>query len=129
MPITPRIDEMLTETVRLIVDAEKCDRDQMTFRPFEIYRGNTQIGSGDYTTCHTCRLVELGEIGFIEPEQRRGLGTRTLLRLRALLPGYHWILTPTKAGSAPFWHRMQRAYPDEYYDGRDPRGRRCRHII
>lgn len=127
---------MLTDEVRLAFSAGRAESDAVTEWCFQLYRsepaqGGTveqQIGSGDYRACSMCRWVQLGEIGLLDWEQRRGLGRRTMTHLRTRLPGYRWLLTPMKRASEPFWHRLQSTYPDEYYDGRDPRGYPCHHM-
>jgi hypothetical protein len=79
-----------------------------------IYRSDRDIGSVDYQACHTCRAVMLGEIGLVDDEQRRGIGTRVLARLREELPGYQWFITPEKTASRPFWAQIRVTYPGEY---------------
>jgi hypothetical protein len=76
-----------------------------------VYRGELEIGGIDYHTCHTCRTVMLGEIGLLDAEQRRGIGTRVLAQQREELPGYRWFITPEKPASRPFWARIRATYP------------------
>jgi hypothetical protein len=76
-----------------------------------IYRGDDDIGGVDYDSCVACQYVRLGEIGLLEVEQRRGIGTCVLAQLRAELPGYHWAITPGKRSSRSFWNHMRTTTP------------------
>lgn len=92
-----------------------------------IYRGHTEIGSIDYDLCPACRQILILEIGLLDTEQRRGIGTRVLAHLHTELAGYRWFITPEKLTSRQFWPRIRAAYPGDYDNfGRAPA--RCPHI-
>lgn len=119
IPEPPPGGVVISEGVRLVC-AEPCwETTEVTWRRFTVHRstpgGERQIGSGDYWACHTCRYVLLGEIGFLDEEQRRGRGTRVLEHLRGEVMGYRWCLTPIKRASKPFWERLQEVYPGDYH--------------
>lgn len=123
--------DTVRDDVRLTAGQVDHESDVVTWHKRWLYRNALEIGSVDFWACHTCRRALLGEIGIVEPEQRRGLGSRVLRLLRSQLEGYTWCTTAAKTGSEQFWARMRRDYPGEYYDhgdGGDDLGRACAHI-
>lgn len=126
-PRPPDVDRVdLDDGVQLGPDRCRAEIDEVTAHERRIYRGDDDIGGVDYDSCAACQYVRLGEIGLIEVEQRRGIGTCVLAQLRAELPGYHWAITPEKRSSNPFWNHMRTTYPGEYLTG-DPRVLQCPH--
>jgi hypothetical protein len=101
---------------------------EVEYRVVELDRGKQQIGSVDFWFCRICRWVLLGKISLVDTGQGEGLGSRVLALLRTNLTGYRWSTTVQGRAAAGFWRRMQRAYPGEYFDGGDERGRTCAHI-
>ncbi|MDQ7802663.1 hypothetical protein Q5425_02895 [Amycolatopsis sp. A133] len=70
----------------------------------------------------------LGEIGLIDNEQRRRVGTRVLEHLRTPIPGYRWFITPEKTSSRPFSTGIRAAHPGEYLVGATKHAG-CTHIL
>ncbi|RSD26420.1 hypothetical protein [Amycolatopsis eburnea] len=127
LPVEPGGTD-LGDGVRLSPGHSHVENAQVTAFEHKIYRDDVHIGSVDYDACHACRCVMLGEIGLVDNEQRRGIGTRVLAQLRTELPSYRWFITPEKTSSRPFWARIRATYPGEYLLGaREHLG--CWHLL
>ncbi|MFC9249988.1 hypothetical protein [Amycolatopsis thailandensis] len=124
-PATHGID--LGDEVWLSPSQPGHDGETVTFHAHRIYRSGVEIGGVDYQVCHACRAVLLGELALADEEQRHGLGTRVLDRLRRDLPGYRWAITPEKPAARPFWDRIRATHPGEY--GLGVRSFECAHLL
>ncbi len=124
-PATRGID--LGDEVWLNPSQTRHDGGTVTFHTHRIYRGAVEAGGIDYQVCHACRTVLLGELELAEQEQRHGIGSRVLDRLRRDLPGYRWSITPEKPAARPFWDRIRATHPGDYALGARQFG--CSHLL
>lgn len=112
-PLVPGGVRLVTGA-RLVCTHRRRESVSVDWRQFTVYRGAVHLGEVDFTACRTCRQAFLGQISFVEEEQRKGLGSAVIRHLRRYRRGYFWSTTGQSRSAAEFWRHIQQLYPGEY---------------